>query len=257
MESIEDSVHMGKTIYKELLILSDIHGNMEALKRVLSFIGEHDPDGRLVLLGDLIDYGQHSNEVIAEIRRLAYPVLCNIRGNHEDAVIRDDYARFSSDRGRECARHTRTVLNEASWQYITEAMSDSGRAEFEIAGKRCLAVHGSLEDIYWKSIRPGTDLSAYREYDYVFSGHSHLPHFFEVFFDADDPVHRNKKKTVFLNPGSVGQPRNLNPMAQFAVLDTGTGAAKMVKIPYDIAKEQAAFTGQVNDFYRKRLEAGV
>ncbi len=241
----------------KLLVLSDIHGNMEALKRVLSFIGEHDPAGRLALLGDLIDYGQHSNEVIAEIRRLPYPILCNIRGNHEDAVIRDDYVRFSSDRGRECARHTRTVLNEASWQYITEAMSDSGRAEFGIDGKRCLAVHGSLEDIYWKSIRPGADLSAYREYDYVFSGHSHLPHFFEVFFDADDPAHRHKRKTVFINPGSVGQPRNLNPMAQFAVLDTETGDVEMVKIPYDIAKEQAAFTGQVDDFYRKRLEAGV
>lgn len=241
----------------KLLILSDVHGNFEALGNVLSYVKRNSLDCGFGLLGDLIDYGQHSNEVIEEMHRLPYPVVCNIRGNHEDAVIRDDYAGFSSDRGRECARHTRAALNEASWQYITEVMSDSGRAEFEIDGKRCLAVHGSLEDVYWKSIRPGADLSAYREYDYVFSGHSHLPHFFEAFFDADDPVHRNKKKTVFLNPGSVGQPRNLNPMAQFAVLDTETGAAEMVKVPYDIAKEQAAFTGQVDDFYRKRLEAGV
>ena len=241
----------------KFLILSDVHGNLEALKFMLPFIEENYLDCCMILLGDLIDYGQHSNEVIATIRGLPYPIACNLRGNHEDAVIRDDYTRFSSDRGRECARHTRAVLNRASWQYITEVMSDSGCAEIEIDGKRCLAVHGSLEDIYWKSIRPGTDLSDYRDYDYVFSGHSHRPHFFEAFFDADDPVHRNKKKTVFINPGSVGQPRNLNPMAQFAVLDTKTGAVDMVKVPYDIKKEQSAFHGQVDDFYRKRLEAGV
>lgn len=241
----------------ELILLSDIHGNLEALEGVLSFIAGQYLDIRIALLGDVIDYGQHSNEVISVLRKLPYPVVCNIRGNHEDAVIRNDYSRFSSDRGRECARHTRNILTEGSWQYITEEMSDGGCAEFKIAGKRCLAVHGSLEDIYWKSIQPGGDLSPYRDYDYVFSGHSHIPHFFEGFFDVEDPGHRNKKKTVFLNPGSVGQPRNHNPMAQFAVLDMGTGAAEMVKVPYDIGKEQSAYHGQVDDFYRKRLEVGV
>lgn len=240
-----------------LLVLSDIHGNIEALNEVLLFIRKKYSDGMLVLLGDLIDYGQHSNEVIAEIRELPYPIVCNIRGNHENAVIHDDYARFSSGRGRECARHTRSALNPISWNYITETMMDSGLAEFELSGKKCLAVHGSLEDIYWKSIQPGMDLSQYKEFDYVFSGHSHLPHFFEAFFDANDPKHRNKKKTVFINPGSVGQPRNHNPLAQFTALDMESGTVTMLKIPYDIAKEQAYFHGQVDDFYRWRLEEGV
>lgn len=241
----------------KIALMSDIHGNLEALRNSLLFMKGKWPSCSIIFLGDLIDYGQHSNEVIAEIRRLPFQIVCNIRGNHEDAVIRDDYVRFSSDRGRECARHTRNLLNRDSWQYITEAMSNSGCAKFEISGKKCLAVHGSLEDIYWKSIQPGLDLSAYREYDYVFSGHSHLPHFFEAFFDADDPAHRNKKKTVFINPGSVGQPRNHNPRAQFAVLDIETGAVDMVKVSYDVEKEQAAFNGKVDEFYKERLAKGI
>lgn len=241
----------------KLVILSDIHGNIEALVSILSFISGNYRDICMILLGDIIDYGQHSNEVIAELRQLPYPILCNIRGNHEEAIIQDDYRRFSSDRGRNCARYTRSVLNKKSWQYITEVISDNGLAEFEIAGKKCLAVHGSLEDIYWKSIRPETDLSAYQEYDYVFSGHSHIPLFFEGFFDTEDPCYRNKKKTVFINPGSVGQPRNHDPMAQFAMLDLETGTVEMIKVPYDIAKEQSAYHGQVDDFYRLRLENGV
>ena len=114
-----------------------------------------------------------------------------------------------------------------------------------------------MEDIYWKGIRPGESHLDYAKYDYVFSGHSHFPHFFEVFYEADNPKTRNKKKTVFINPGSVGQPRNLSPMAQFALLDTETGAVAMEKVPYNIRKEQEAYTGQVHEFYKTRLEYGV
>lgn len=239
-----------------LAIMSDIHGNLNACMNSIDSLGSKHIDA-LILLGDLIDYGMHSNEVVELIKKVPYPVLCNLRGNHEQAVITGDYAHFSSERGRQCAQHTKSVLSRDAWQYITKNMSDSGMYEFEHRGKKCLAVHGSLEDIYWKSIRLGQDLSAYQKYDYVFSGHSHLPHFFEFFCATDDPAYRNKKKTVFINPGSVGQPRNHNPMAQFAILDTETGSVTFEKIAYDVTKEQEAYSGQVDDFYRKRLEIGV
>ena len=241
----------------KLLIISDVHGNQEALKSVITEVEkEMDIEG-CILLGDVIDYGMHSNEVVQLLRKMPYPVLCNIRGNHERAVLSDDYTRFSSERGKLCAQYTKSILSQETWEYIRHAMLDNGMAEFAVGGKRCLAVHGSLEDIYWKSINANQDLSEYREYDYVFSGHSHLPHFFEVFYKTDDPVHRNRKKTIFINPGSVGQPRNLNPMAQFAILDIDTEEVSMRKIPYDIRKEQMAYTGQVDSFYKERLERGV
>ncbi|MDE7177475.1 MAG: metallophosphoesterase family protein [Lachnospiraceae bacterium] len=241
----------------KLLVLSDIHGNREALREILDYAENTWYIDICVLLGDVIDYGMHSNEVVQMLRDIKYPIICNIWGNHEFAIFNEDYVDFSSDRGRWCAQYTRSILNDRTWEYIRNVMTNSGVSEFVIEGKKCLAVHGSLAHIYWKSIKADQELSEYKEYDYVFSGHSHLPHYFEIFYEADDPHRRNKKKTIFINPGSVGQPRNLNAMAQCVVLDTETGSVTFEKVPYDIKKEQEAYNGQVDDFYRERLEVGV
>ena len=239
----------------KILIMADIHGNLEALEQILAEADRHNVQG-CVLLGDLIDYGMHSNEVIERLQKLQCPILCNLQGNHEQAILQEDYVRFSSQRGRESARHTRERLDENAWQYIG-GMEKNGRKEFRCDGKYCLAVHGSLEDCLWKSILPEQKLDIYSSYDYVFSGHSHRPHYFERFFPAEDSRRRNQKKTIFVNPGSVGQPRNLNPMAQAAVLDTEREEVVCLKAVYDIAKEQQAFDGQVDSFYSERLEYGV
>ena len=239
------------------IILSDIHGNLHALQAVLERIARDVQPDACILLGDLIDYGPHSNEVVELIRQQSWPVLANVRGNHEAAIFSDQRDRFSSDRGRQSSAYTERTLTDESRRYILEEMSEGGQYEFTVAGKRCLAVHGSLADEYWKSIFPDSDLAGYETYDYVFSGHSHQPHCFAHFYRADNPATRNKKKTVFVNPGSVGQPRNLNPRAQFAVWDTESNEILLLSEAYDIAAEQAAFTGQVDDFYKIRLEAGI
>ena len=242
-----------------LLILSDIHANLSALNAVLQQASSHPSAiSAALLLGDLIDYGMHSNEVIESIQKdFPYPILCTLRGNHELVMLTQDYRRLSSDRCRQCSQYTRTILSENTWRYITDTMYPAALQELQIDGKKCLAIHGSLEDPYWRSISPGERSTAYASYDYVFSGHSHFPHFFEVYYEADCPQTRNKKKTIFINPGSVGQPRNLTPMAHFAILDTDTGTVSMERAAYDIAREQQAYTGQVHDFYRKRLEYGI
>lgn len=241
----------------KLLILSDIHGNLSALERTLQNVEYHHRVDACVLLGDLIDYGMHSNEVVSLLKKPPYPILCNIRGNHEQAVLTGDYKKFASERGRLCAQYTRSTLAEDTKDYLANVMCADGMCEFEVDGKKCLAVHGSLEDMFWKSIKPCCDLYNYQKYDLVFSGHSHVPHFFEFFHDAEDPKHRNKKKTIFVNPGSVGQPRNHNPMAQFAIFDTEKEEIVLKKLPYDIVGEQKAYRGQVDDFYWQRLETGV
>lgn len=241
----------------KLLILSDIHGNQSALQAVLSKAkGNYD---EVLLLGDLIDYGPHSNEVIEMLQELSktVPIRCNITGNHEQAVLTDGYERFSSHRGVLCAKHTKANLTESSWNYMTEEMLGDGICEFTLDGKKCLAVHGSLKDRYWKALSPTDDLAPYQSYEYVFSGHSHLPHFFETYYEAERPAYRNQKKTIFINPGSVGQPRNHNPMAQYAILDLQTEAAMMLKVTYDIKKEQEAFSETIDIFYKERLNTGI
>lgn len=238
----------------KVAILSDIHGNLEALTEVCAQIG--DTDG-IILLGDIIDYCQHSNEVISILRMINEKVICNIWGNHEEMILNDDYSSFDLERGVICARHTKKQLTAASVDYLNNYMMHAGISKFEIGGKRILAVHGSMADNYWQPIEAGQNLSAYSDFDYVLSGHSHIPHLFEINYPYDDPKRRNRKKTVFINPGSVGQPRNHSPFSQYAVLDTDTEEVTFRKVEYDIRKEQEAFSNEIDDFYRIRLEYGV
>ena len=241
----------------KIAILSDVHGNITAFKSVLENLNKRTELEGLIFLGDLIDYGMNSNEVINEMKHIHLPILCNVWGNHEAAIFFNHVSRFSNDRGRQSSDYTKSILTQDTKAYIKNQMLQSGFGEFDIDGKKCLAIHGSLKDEFWESISPKDDLMPYKKYDYVFSGHSHRPNMFEEYYEADDALRRNQKKTIFINPGSVGQPRNLMPMAQFVVLDTKTEECELVKIGYDIEKEQSYFTNKVDDFYKTRLTYGV
>ena len=83
-----------------LLILSDIHANLSALNAVLQQASSHPSAiSAALLLGDLIDYGMHSNEVIESIQKdFPYPILCTLRGNHVLVMLTQDYRRLSSGR---------------------------------------------------------------------------------------------------------------------------------------------------------------
>ncbi len=246
----------GRKGMKRIMILSDIHGNLTALDRVLDSV-DIDSMDYIMLLGDIIDYGPRSNEVAARIQELDQgKILVNIWGNHEKAVAEEDYERFSSERGRLCAKHTRSCLSKQTLAYI-KGMNRKGRQEFTLCGRRCLAVHGSLEDVFWKSIGTENMDERYSEYDYVFSGHSHVPCLVEKFYGGGSAAYRGKKRTVFINPGSVGQPRNHDPCANFAVLEMEGGTATLHSLEYDFCAEMRLFSDKVDAFYRDRLEKGI
>ena len=242
-------------ILMNTMILSDIHGNIAALEAILEDAEKYVVSD-CILLGDLIDYGLHSNEVIERIKEFPYRIECNIWGNHETSIMNNDYNGFSSPRGADCARYTNSIMTPGSKEYIRHDMDPAGVKEFSLHGKRCIAVHGSLGS-QRKSIDGNSDLSLYEKYDYVFSGHSHIPHFFEKYYDADDPQRRNRKKTIFINPGSAGQPRNMNNRAQYVILDMESEEMQFRKVQYDISKEQRPFNGQIDEFYMRRLETGI
>ncbi|MBQ3841111.1 MAG: metallophosphoesterase family protein [Ruminiclostridium sp.] len=238
-------------------IISDIHGNMYALEKVAEDLWAFDPCG-IILLGDLIDYGMQSDEAVEYIRSgWKDRIICNIWGNHERAILTSDFGRFSSQRGVESAKHTASLLTEETIGYLNNDLVHDGMYEFELDGKKVLAVHGSLEDCYWKSVSPDNVRGDYSKYDIVLSGHSHYSHVFTKFYDADDPERRNKHAVMFINPGSVGQPRNHNPAAQYALLDTKTMSVYLRAVEYDIEAAMSLYDGSVDDFYRSRLLTGV
>lgn len=243
------------------LILSDIHGNVSAFDAVLQDCSGTDFTG-VILLGDLIDYGMRSNDIVQKLIALKNgawkdKILVNIWGNHEKLVVDKDLERLSSDRGRVMAQYTARQLTGESVDYINESMNKAGIQEFELCGLKCLAVHGSLEDNYWKAIGPDNLRGDYTGYDLVFGGHSHYSHCFTHFYSIEDPELRNKKAVTFVNPGSVGQPRNQNPCAQYAVLTLPSKSVELRAVEYDIAYEQSLFPEEIDEFYKTRLTRGV
>lgn len=238
-------------------ILSDIHGNLFALKEVINDLNNQNIDS-IILLGDLIDYGMQSNEVIEYVKdTFLEKIICNIWGNHEKAILTKDFTHFSSKRGVESAKFTESQLTAESNDYLNNELIQDGKYEFEIANKKILAVHGSLNDYYWKAIFPDNLNGDYSDFDIVLSGHSHYPHVFQHFYEVDNPDMRNKKAVLFINPGSVGQPRNHNPNAQYAILDTDSMGVELRYVKYPKDKAMALYDGSVDDFYCKRLENGI
>lgn len=236
-------------------ILSDIHGNLFALEEV---VNDFDDIDYIILLGDLIDYGMQSNEVIEYIYdNLTSKLICNLWGNHEKAILTENFNHFSSKRGVESARYTKSQLSDFTKLYLDNECTHEGFYQMPVDGKKVLAVHGSLNDYYWKSIHPDNINGDYSHYDIVLSGHSHYPHVFQKFYEVDNPEMRNKRSVLFINPGSVGQPRNHNPNAQYAVWDSESMNVELRSVKYPKEKAMNLFDGSVDDFYRERLKNGV
>lgn len=243
------------------LVLSDIHGNVSAFDAVMRDCADEDFSG-VIILGDCVDYGMRSNEIIQKLIELEKQqwrgkILVNIWGNHEKLVVDKDLERLSSDRGRMIARYTAEQISKESFEYINSTMNKSGFQELGIVGLKCLAVHGSLEDYFWKAIESVNLRGEYKEYDMVLSGHSHCSHCFTHFYPIDNPELRNEKAVMFINPGSVGQPRNHNPFAQYAVLALPSKLVELRAVEYDVAYEQSLFSDEIDIFYKNRLTHGV
>ena len=238
-------------------ILSDIHGNLQALQQVHCDLQQFDICG-IILLGDLIDYGMQSNEVVEYVRtKMSDHIICNIWGNHERAILLSDFTGFSSQRGVDSAKYTAFKLETEIKKYLETELDCRGFCEFTLDGKKCLAVHGSMENPFWKSIFPDSVHGDYKSYDLVFSGHSHCSHMFTKFYKADCPELRDQHAVMFMNPGSVGQPRNQHPEAQDIILDSKSMSVDFRGVSYDIDKTISYFNQSVDEFYWKRLKNGV
>ena len=244
-------------IYDKIVVFSDIHGNLSALEAVLDDVySRYKPDA-FACLGDLVDYGMRSNEVIQKLVQLDIPMIINLQGNHEKAILDSDLSSFSSNRGRQILLYTKQHLSNASFHYIHNYMNTAS-VVLNLLGKKILFVHGDIENPYWGKLTIDKMCDdRYNEYDYVISGHTHKPHAIENFCKIDLPDLRNQKKTIFINPGSVGQPRNLNPYAQYAYFEISSGVIHLNAVQYDVAKEQSLFPKEIDAFYKERLLKGI
>ena len=236
-------------------VFSDIHANITALQACYDhFLKLKEDTAKIVILGDYIDYGPRPNETISFIISMNPDII--ICGNHEQAIYGTEDSRFASPRGVESAALTRKLLNAESNMFISKYSSPYKMAEYK--NIKILFIHGDLSDPLWGKM-PAEEVKnqKYAEYDFVISGHTHIPHLLEIFYDDANPSMRNKKKTIFLNPGSVGQPRNHCQYAQYLFVNIETEAFMFYKVPYNIPVEQSYYPDSIYPFYKERLSKGI
>ena len=224
------------------LILSDIHANIDALEAVLD-AALADAWDRAIVLGDLVGYGAEPNAVIDRIRAL--DPLKVIRGNHDKAASGlDDGSSFNTV-ARTAARWTSETLTTANRAYLREL--PMGPAEIDDRLEIC---HGAPfdEDHYiFDSEDARRALDAATRPVCLF-GHTHLPVIFlrgESRFDgyvpagsAETQVPLEDATSYLINAGSVGQPRDGDPRAAFAVYSTTGPSLLLRRVAYPLEKAQ-------------------
>jgi diadenosine tetraphosphatase ApaH/serine/threonine PP2A family protein phosphatase len=221
-----------------IAVLSDIHGNLHALDAVLSDLDATGVD-QVWCLGDLVGYGPRPNECVDLVRERASLSLC---GNHDLAVLGTlDMAEFSGDAAA-AAVWTQGVLGEPQRAWLA-GLEPSGRAE----GVQLF--HGSPRDPVWAYVlSEGAALESLLETTepLVLVGHSHVALALSLNGDTltgglapIDTVADLSKGRWLLNPGSVGQPRDGDPRAAWALVDTDAARAEFRRVPYAIEQTQS------------------
>lgn len=222
-----------------ILVISDIHANYEALEAVLADAGAVDETW---CLGDIVGYGPDPNLCVEVVREL--PNLTCLLGNHDVAVLgRMPLAAFNGEARRSLDLQSRvlTADNVDFLRSLPEATLTRGEVTL---------AHGSPRDPIWEYVL--NTLAARLNFDYFetpfcFVGHAHL----QCLFQLDEATNRillgtskpgkalEMKPRAIFNPGSVGQPRDRDPRAAYAIFDPEARTWEPRRVEYDIAAVQA------------------
>lgn len=203
----------------EIIILSDIHANLEALQAVSDDI--HDLP--IYCAGDIVNYGANPKEVIQWLKkRNAKSIL----GNHDYAIVNEDTNWFNS-KAEVSINWTSKNLDSASKKYLSSLQES---IIVKINNLKMLIVHGSPIDNLFEYVYPATHEHLFDIYlkkfnvDIIVMGHTHIPFIWK------------RGNDVVMNPGSVGQPRSGNNKASYIILkqDNKNIEVELKLISYDI-----------------------
>jgi predicted phosphodiesterase len=224
------------------LILSDIHANLTALDAVLAAAeGKWE---RAVCLGDLVGYGPDPNEAIDRIRELDCVI---IRGNHDKAIAGLMEAEEFNPIARAAMLWSRDRLTAENLEFLAQLRQGPA-----FVGRFCI-VHGSIrdEDEYVFVASQALEELRLAATPLTFFGHTHRQGGFlqrgaTLGIINFDPTPRKliftlpieEGSTYLLNPGSIGQPRDGDPRAAYAIADTEKGTVQFWRVPYDISAVQ-------------------
>lgn len=220
-------------------IIADIHANLEAFTAVLKDIGKQGKVEEIWCLGDVVGYGPDPHKCIELLQQCNH--VC-VAGNHDwGAIGKIDVARFNPDAQTAC-RWTGKQLNPADVEYLQRLPKTITRDSFTL-------VHGSPREPIWEytlsSSIAGQNFSFFQS-KYCLVGHTHVP----MVFKQEDDGHCSSgqlsmnvglalgKNRLIINPGGVGQPRDGDPRASYAIYDSEANLVKLYRIPYDFKTTQ-------------------
>jgi diadenosine tetraphosphatase ApaH/serine/threonine PP2A family protein phosphatase len=227
------------------LILSDIHANLEALKAVLAAATPFDV---LWNLGDIVGYGASPNQVIDLVRPISQ---LTVRGNHDRVCCGLTSALGFNPIARAAAHWTHDELTESNLNWLKEL--PQGPLQPEEAGVTC--AHGSPlnEDQYILNMRDAWAPLQQMLTTITFFGHTHIQGGFSQkdhdWHELRPQYYRGNEADFWtmpippgtrhlINPGSVGQPRDYDWRAAFAIYDSEAAAITFQRVPYDITASQ-------------------
>ncbi len=222
-------------------VLSDIHGNFEAFSVVLDYLNSKNISN-YIICGDIIGYGPQPEECIKAVREIENKAKI-VLGNHDAVIAGKMDIKWFNEYAKKAIEITLKLADNDTLNWF------SSIAE-KIELNDIFIVHGSpkspLKEYLLSEHQYNTNLEIVKNFRVVFYGHTHIPMVFykegdKVLGDFIDPFEKiriNETSTFFINPGSVGQPRDGNSMASFGLYDDERKVFELVRVPYDVKKVQ-------------------
>jgi predicted phosphodiesterase len=231
-----------------ILVLSDIHANLTALEAVLKDAGDVDATW---CLGDVVGYGPDPNECIARLRLL--PNFICLMGNHDAAALGNIQLDAFNYDARRSIEWIQEVLTPESLAYLKD-LPDI----VKVADMGVTLAHGSPRNPVWEYI---LDLHSagqnFKHFDtrVCMVGHTHLPiayllenvdgDYYDLQWQLPDENHSlTLSARAIVNPGSVGQPRDHDPRASYAIFTPESFSWQIHRVQYDIPSVQKRIKDQ-------------
>ena len=240
-----------------ILVVSDVHSNLEALGAVTSDAAERGGFSEIWCLGDLVGYGPDPGPCLALLRSHA---LVAVAGNHDYAAVGKRRVDDFNGAARAAAIWTSAQLSADEAGFLASLPPVENRGPFTL-------VHGSLRqpiDEYLLSAEAARATLELLPGRYCLVGHSHIPFIcaenggtpaFREFAEGEEfPLGEER---WIVNPGSVGQPRDNDPRPSYAVYDEERQTVQRRRVEYDIAATQKKMReAGLPEYLVDRLEYG-
>lgn len=214
-------------------IISDIHGNFSALKAVINKLEELGVN-EIICLGDIVGYYSEVNECCDLLREKKIHCLL---GNHDWYLVSGEGCPRSNS-ANQCIEYQRRIISKENFQWLSTLKPTAFLHNISM-------VHGGWNDPLEEYMVPSSDYFLGIKGRFFASGHTHVP-----------CIWKGEEKT-YCNPGSVGQPRDGNPKASFAIFD-GMNDFFIYRINYDIESTQRSMeSAGFDSYFHENLSNGT